>query len=429
MKTTNRFSYFFVIGFLLIYTNAGYSQTNYNSAYSHYGIGDLSNITDTRSFSMGGISYGLRGFYNINHKNPASYTSFDSLSFVFEGGMFSNFITHKTTAFSEQASNAGLSYLTFGFPVTRWMSASFGVLPFSTVGYNIYDKEVDPVFGDLNQIYSGDGGTVQYYVGTGFKINKHLSLGINAWYLTGNLESSNMLNFADSSMALNTRVTQNILVGDINFTAGIQYNTIIGKDLRFNTGFTYGNGKEMSATRELLVETLFGGINNQNEYNKDTILYEAPVDGKIKLPMVLGGGFVFEKPEKWLIGADIEYGFWKDYASFGINDSLKNSLKISVGTEIIPNATSISKYWQKIRYRAGFRYSQSYLELKNTNINEFGLSFGLGLPIKRLATTLNFGLEFGKRGTIENNLIQDNFFRFRLGISITERWFVKRKYN
>jgi hypothetical protein len=429
MKTNYRFSYLLALSFLLFPIAQSYSQTNYNSAYSNYGLGDLSNNTDTRNFSMGGITQGIRGYYNINHRNPASYTAFDSLSFVFEGAMYSNITTHKIESSSEQASNAGLAYLTFGFPITHWMSASFGVLPYSMTGYNIYNITTDPMYGKVNQVYSGDGGSTQYYIGTGFKLSKNLSLGVNAWYLSGNLENSKVLSFQDSAYAFNTRVKRNIFIGDINFTAGLQYSKVYGKSKRFTAGLTYGHGKNMGITNELLVETLFGGLNNSNEYYKDTIYYQSPTDGKLYLPMVLGGGFAIEKSERWLVGADVEYGFWQDYKLNDVSDSLRNSLKIKVGGELIPSSSSISKYWQKVRYRAGFHYSKSYLKLKNTGIDEFGLSFGMGLPIKRLATTVNIGMEFGKRGTVENNLIQDNYFQFRLGISITERWFVKRKYN
>lgn len=68
---------------------------------------------------MGATGVAQRGYYNVNPQNPASYTSFDSLSFVFEAGMRSTFNTLKTMTLSESASSAGLDFMYFGFPVTK----------------------------------------------------------------------------------------------------------------------------------------------------------------------------------------------------------------------------------------------------------------------------------------------------------------------
>jgi hypothetical protein len=39
------------------------------------------------------------------------------------------------------------------------------------------------------------------------------------------------------------------------------------------------------------------------------------------------------------------------------------------------------------------------------------------------------GFEVGKRGTTNAGLIQENFFSVRLGMSLSDLWFVKNKYN
>ncbi len=101
----------------------------------------------------------------------------------------------------------------------------------------------------------------------------------------------------------------------------------------------------------------------------------------------------------------------------------------------MPKINSISSYWDRVTYRAGIRFEKTGLLVKgsvnNTNfteVNDFGMSFGLGLPLKRMSN-VNMGFEFGKRGTIENNLIQENYFNFRLSLSLTDLWFVKRKID
>ena len=156
---------------------------------------------------------------------------------------------------------------------------------------------------------------------------------------------------------------------------------------------------------------------------------EPTVKGDFLLPASVGFGFSLGKNEKWLAGADIHFQQWEKYTWFGVSDSLKNSLRLSVGGSYNPSASTVSSYWQRVTYRGGFRYSQSYLGLRGQNINEFGISIGVGLPLPRTRSTINVAAEFGTRGTTTNNLIKENFVKFTLGLSIFERWFIIRKYD
>jgi len=125
----------------------------------------------------------------------------------------------------------------------------------------------------------------------------------------------------------------------------------------------------------------------------------------------------------------VKWQEWSSYTYLGKSDSLKNSLSLSAGGQFRPATNDISSYWKRITYRAGARFNQSYLYLNNTRINEFGISFGFGLPMKKTRSTLNIAFEAGARGTTQNNLIRENYFRFSLGASIFDRWFLKRKYD
>ncbi len=112
------------------------------------------------------------------------------------------------------------------------------------------------------------------------------------------------------------------------------------------------------------------------------------------------------------------------------------SNRISLGGYYLPKINSISSYWHRVTYRAGVRLEKtgllvdgSGLNTNFTQVNDFGMSFGLGLPLRQLST-VNMGFEFGKRGTTNNNLIQENYFNFRLSLSLTDtQWFQKRKID
>ena len=63
--------------------------------------------------------------------------------------------------------------------------------------------------------------------------------------------------------------------------------------------------------------------------------------------------------------------------------------KFAVGAEWIPNRFSIGSYFNKVAYRAGIKYEKSYLMLSNQQINDFGISFGVGLPVYRSNSTIS----------------------------------------
>jgi hypothetical protein len=129
-----------------------------------------------------------------------------------------------------------------------------------------------------------------------------------------------------------------------------------------------------------------------------------------------------------MAGADFLWQNWEKYTYYGNSDSLANRWNIAVGGEYIPDAKSIGSYLQKVAYRAGFHYGKTPLDLKGKHLEEFGISFGLGLPIKKSKSTVNLSANFGKRGTIQNGLIQENFFKFTIGVNVFENWFFKSKY-
>lgn len=70
-------------------------------------------------------------------------------------------------------------------------------------------------------------------------------------------------------------------------------------------------------------------------------------------------------------------------------------------------------------------------EINNQQINRYGITFGLGLPMGKSSdpSELNIGIELGQQGTKENNLIKESFANLRLSFNLSDTWFQKRKYD
>ena len=418
-----------VLLLLFFVSEKTWAQARISSPYSRYGVGELwHNHYSVTLAAMGNVGLAISSDNYLNIKNPASYTGFDSTSFLFNVSALGMYTTLKTTEISQSADYGSLGYILFGTPVTKWWRASFGLIPFSNVGYYVYnDEEVEDV-GLVRYIFEGTGGLTQFHLGSGFRVTENLSLGINASYIWGVIDRRRRVTFPDSLAYLSTRIDNFDHVSDIMFDVGAQYFVTLNNGLELGTGVVFKPGIKLNTTRQYIAQNYFGGADD-TELPRDTVAYESGVKGTLDFPAGVGGGVSLRKADNFIVSLDINWRNWEEYRSYGRSDSLQNSLSFHLGGEYIPKNNSVTSYWHKVRYRVGFRFENTYLEINNTPIKEFGISFGLGFPFRRSKSMLNFAFEFGNKGTVENNLVQENFFKFTFGLSIYEKWFVKNKYR
>lgn len=416
---------------LMIFIVSGsdvFSQIAINSPYSRFGVGDLAIRRNTYNFSMGGVANAISSNRYINPYNPSANAAFDSLSFIFSGGIVGRLGTLKTEQLSNKTNFASLGYLLFGFPVTRRIKTTIGLTPYSNVGYNIVSNQVIEDVGLTQFKYEGAGGLNEFYVNASFELHKNLAIGAKASYMFGKTDLIRKVFFPDSVGYINTRIDNNLEVGDLYFDFGIQYQKNIGDDLTLGVGAVYGPSQKVSATENFLVRSFFATSTGVESF-RDTIESRTENKGSIVIPDKYGVGMMLKKSEKWMVAADFNWQNWSNFKAFDVVDSLENSMQVSVGGEFLPSDEVISSYWKRMKYRLGFRYNKTYLNLRETQINEFGISFGFGFPIPRSLSTINLGIEVGRRGTTASDLIQQNFINISLGVSVWERWFVQRKYN
>lgn len=424
MPVRIRFPFLFLLLFGTL-TLAG--QVRIASPYSRYGLGDLSDINNAWNLSMGQLSYSVRSPMHINFGNPASYTAFDSLSFVFDGGFSTEFVQLTSDLQSASRTYASVGYLNFGFQVTRWWKTQVGLLPFSDVGYNVATLEDKADIGHILHTYTGDGGINRFIWGNGFKILKNLSVGFNFSYLFGNVDVASNVVYPDSLFYANVKVNNYVTMHDIYFDYGVQYHGKLKKDYDFCAGAVFAANSRMRSQADYLVRTFFLSTDNV-EYIKDTIAMGTNYKGDILIPLMVGGGFSLGKTDKWTAGIDGKWQNWEKFTAFGMSDSLVNSYRISAGAEIIPDKNGYGNYLKRIRYRFGFMYQGTYLSLRGKKLSEYSVSLGFGFPLKSIRTMVNLGAQVGTRGTTAENLIRETYFKFILGFSIHEKWFVKKKY-
>jgi hypothetical protein len=418
--------------FLLFFTFSSgiiFSQISTNSPYSRFGLGNLNNSSSADQLGMGGSSVVYNNPDVINFNNPATYSSFKAKSFLFTTSLNSSASRFTTTNNIQYENNTSFSKIALGFPVNKYISVSSGLLPFSNVGYQLDYNDTENFLEDTVSISSiGNGGLSKYYLGASVKLHKTLSVGVNASYLFGGLSRNKTADFNNSSIFNVSSVNRTNITG-VSFETGLLFNTDLSEDNNISFGLTYNHNANLNARRTLLGTTY--ELNNSLLVIKDTFQNEVE-NGTIVLPSKLSAGMMYSS-EKWLLLANYSSQNWSDYSlTFGEereDDNLENSVCVSSGLQYTPEFNSVTKYWKRINYRMGARYDKTYLRLKNLQLTEKSLTFGLGLPVKRSNSFYNIGMEVGKQGTTQDKLIQERFVRFTFGVTFKGLWFVKRKYD
>jgi hypothetical protein len=416
--------------FLLLFAGEIHSQTNTSSPYSRYGIGDLSLKAFGQNAAMGGLALGLRSSFHLNPVNMAANSATDTLSFRLELGMQARGTNFITNGASEKTSNSNYSFLAFGFPVVKGWGMSFGLIPYSNIGYKIVkDSTYQTSWGtdqDISTSFSGEGGIDQVFWGNGFNIGKHVSVGMNLSYLFGTLNQIRVVSFMDTTglvngVAFTTNKTNKIVVSDFMLGLNAQVFGKLNPKTDYCLGLVLEPKNSLKAYNSVLTMV-------ENNYTTDTIEYTNDASDFLDLPMNLGIGFTL-KTDKWLYGADFFTQDWSSARFLGRADSLSNSWRISTGIQFIPAERSVKSYFNRIRYRAGFNHSLTYLDLKGQHLSDQSISFGVGLPLWRSKSSLNLTYTFGKRGTTDANLIEEKYQMFSLNLSLHDIWFVKRKFD
>lgn len=395
-----------------------------NSPYSRYGIGEQRNGLNTVLKGMASISSAYANEYNVNTDNPASYATLKLTTY--EAGAEGSMRTISANNKSYGTGTATLSYLTVGVPLGKYAGMALGLRPMTRTFYRMNDTTELTGIGPAVRSYSGDGSTNYAFIGAAGTYGG-FSIGVNVGYLFGTIKNTSLVyKIYDTVNTYNADFSKFTKIGGIYYKLGVMYNAKLSDKMNLRIGGTSTLGQNLNAWRD---DYAISWRNTGTGTISDTVVNNQQVKGTIELPLSYTFGAQLAGGEKWMVGIDYSGGQWSDFRSYGIADSLGNSSRIAVGAEFTPNAASIYNYLQRITYRLGFYYGTDYVKLRGTDLNYYAVTAGASLPFKRSPDRLHLGVELGKRGTEVNGLIRENFFRFSLGISLNDRWFVKRKYD
>ncbi len=398
------------------------------SPYTQYGFGDLSDQSVGFNKGMGGVGIAFNKGNEVNPMNPASYASIDSVTMIFDGGLSGQITNFKEGERKLNAKSGGFDYVVGSFRLIKNVGVTFGVMPFSDINYS-YTSTASLSNAELEMYsqYKGQGGLNQLFVGTGFRVFKPLTVGFNFSYLWGDIEKSAATVESSAINVLYKEYTASVSNYKLDF--GVQYTQPMGKDL-LTLGAVFSPGHKLGSDPEgRIVST------NSSLLKSDSTSYK--ITNGLSIPTTIGVGIAYTHDQKVRVGADFKLQKWGsvDYPAFTNNNYalcsglLKDSYKLNVGAEFIPNPRSTRSVFHHIRYRVGAGYTTPYYYINGQDgPKDLQLSLGIGVPIMNAynnRSILNISAQWQHRSA--DNLITENTFRLNIGITFNERWFSKMK--
>jgi len=427
---TNSFSAILLLLVMFLLALQGKAQEN--SPYSRYGLGDFVPGQNILNRGMGGLSSAFADYSSVNFTNPASYASLKITTF--DIGLDYNSRSLRALNPPRKFNSAYLipSYMQIGLPLSKkknW-GMNIGLRPITRINYDILLNTRISGIDSAQYSYLGNGGTYQAFTGMAYG-TKNLSIGFNAGYMFGNKEYSTRLSFVNDTINYKTTNSADTTrFGGLFFNAGIQYKIKLNEKTILRLGFHGNLSTSMKATRNISRETIAYNP-NAGVVVIDSIYSSQDQKGTIVHPSSWGAGFMFEGENMWMFGGEIGVANWADYRYFGTADKMVNNWTGRIGGQFVPDFKS-SNYWQRVTYRIGASFGPDNVQL-NKAIPQYMFSFGTGLPVRRNVytnqyTTINTAFELGFRGNKSND-IRENIFRFSLGLSLSDIWFNKPKYQ
>jgi long-subunit fatty acid transport protein len=438
MLTNKEMKRLMLAGLAVAAASGAQAQGLGNSPYSRIGLGEYTgNTGGVRQMGMGGVGLAAPNSVNVNELNPAMlyYTG----RTTFEAGYNGQYKTVKNASASSRSGDGTLGYFAMSVPLsTRW-GAAVGLKPLSSVDYesNIVQDIQGTTGSQVLKQFKGTGGISEAYLGQGVRVAKGLTLGFTASYIFGTVDETTgtTVIVANSSDALIKSVDrQHTRYSDFAFRAGAHYRHKINKSINMNIGGVYSIAHQLKGLQ----------TNTQERENTDGTLIgtATPVSdgrGNALVPALAQAGISFDNDKNWSLNLDVAQQQWSKFRNFNsTGPALNNTFRIGLGGEISPDPGSVEHYFQRVTYRAGISLGQMPYQPGGKALYDRSVSWGFAFPLPTAtpleATTFSLAFTYGVRGNTDllsavsgTSNVQENYIRGQFGVTLNNRWFIKRR--
>lgn len=416
-----------IIALVCLVAGNTYAQNGTVSPYSYFGIGDSRTTSSVENQMMGGLSmYG--DSIHISFKNPAAFGKLGLMTYT--AALSRKEIGLKSSTEKQSSSITNLDYLAIGFPLAKGLGVGFGLMPYSSVGYGIVIESLNQNQETIFNSYSGEGGLNRAFLSLGYQATKDISIGATANFSFGTISSQRVQ--SEDDVQFGTLDERESRINGFDFNISANYTPKISDRHTLYTSLGIDTQVNLVSKNSQRIGS-FSTVNGQDiEVLDVNLAAQNLLNTEIKIPTTTTLGVGFGEERKWFLGGEYSFQALDGFSSaFFEQDNLqyKDASGFAIGGFFIPEYNSFDKFFRRVTYRAGAKYSKTGMVVNNEEINNFGITFGLGLPMGRTFSNINLGFELGKRGTTNANLVRENYFKINIGLSLNDRWFQKRQID
>jgi len=418
-----------------------------NSPYSRVGLGDFTgNLGGVRQLGMGGVGLAAPNSVNVNELNPAmlAYVS----RTTYEAGFNALFRRLHTVSQSNRTGSGSLAYLALAVPLSKNWGAAAGLKPYTSVDFEsntVATVAGDPNLAKVQTQEQGKGGLSEAYLSQGYRIGKGLSVGATASYVFGSIDLSTGTAIVKSTDVAGdyTRVVriEHLHYSDFAFRAAAHYRSKITDKLNYNLAGVYSFQSDLSGTR-----TQTQRRENVNGFEIERFDELVDQKGKAIIPAMTQLGISLDNNRNWSANLDVAHQQWSNYRAFSgsaTSATLNNTVRVGIGGEYTPDATSVDNYFKRVTYRAGISAGQMPYQPNGAVVYDRSVSWGFAFPLPGAtpleATIISLGFAYGQRGNLDTyslteagttrtvNNVKDDYLKMQLGVTLNNRWFIKRR--
>jgi hypothetical protein len=387
------------------------------STYTRYGIGDIFYGYSARTMAMSFSGSAMLNSDYVEIINPASWAALTrtriEFSFSYDDLKISN------SSQSQYYGDAIFRGFTFAFPVSQdnGIAVALGIVPYSRINYESIQKVDDESTGNYIAKYDGVGGLSRIFIGGTVMVPYDFILGATLDYYFGNLNYTSSIDF------INTATFPSKY--DLQF-APTGFGTTLGLITPNLSDML--NSSSITNFRFGLSANIISNLDTDTSFvSRSKTIIDSLYFGKTKMvvPTRFNAGVHITLNNVYNFALDYFYQPWTNFKLSGVNQlNLSDVNKFSLGFEYRPARTLSMNFLEQIMLRAGVSYEMSQYEFNGYNLHQISVSGGFSLPLSP-ENTFDVGMEYSIRGSKENDLLQENFFRIDLGISFGDIWFTR----
>lgn len=390
-----------------------YAQNGAASAYTSFGVGRIENSATIKNQGMGGTGIALPSQYSVNSLNPASLSGIESEQMLIDIGLKLNYTSYEHNTESGGGFSGGLNNLILAFKSGKKLFTSISLTQYSSVGYNILSSAyIEGTDIPVSKSYEGTGGLNEFALANSYAANKNFSLGLKLSYLFGQLKKNEFYSATDIGGDLNVDYSDYLQQFDVE--TGFQYKIPLANSNLFIGGI-YSPQIKFKTTREVTTSSSSGAG-----------IFEEVDSDDYEIASNIAGGLAWTNVHGIKVALDYHFQNWDEIEYGNALAEYKDSHRFSGGMEFRRRKSRrVNPYlWQ-----LGGYYEDSYIKVKGKTILDRGITCGVGIPMNTKNSYLNISLNYGKRGTASNTLINEDYYKVSVSMSMMEGWFRKIKFD